>query len=63
MTTHETNGDDGVYHIVCHDCPTEFLATEGSKAEQRLSEHRSATGHDVDFAALGGTGTELVEGE
>ncbi len=44
----------GVYHVVCHDCPTEFLVTDGSEAEQRLAEHRSATEHNVEMAALGG---------
>ena len=53
----------GIYHIVCHDCPTEFLATEDSEAEQRLTEHRSATGHNVDFAAIGRVDTNTVESE
>ena len=44
----------GVYHVVCHDCRTEFLATDGSEAERQLSEHRSSTGHNVEFAALDG---------
>ena len=52
--------DDGIgaYHIVCHDCPTELLVDGEAKAERRLSEHRSSTGHNVEFAALRGVGVE-----
>lgn len=41
-----------VYHIVCHDCPTEFVSKGESKAREQFSEHRSTTGHRVEFAAL-----------
>jgi hypothetical protein len=48
-----TDTDCGTYHIVCHDCPTECLTTEGTEAERLLAEHRTATGHNVEFASLG----------
>lgn len=41
-----------VYHIVCHDCTTELVSREESKAQEQLSEHKSATNHRVEFAAL-----------
>jgi hypothetical protein len=41
-----------VYHIVCHDCPTEFVSQGESKAQKQLSEHESETNHHVEFAAL-----------
>ena len=41
-----------VYHIVCHDCPTEFVSRGESKAQEQVSEHKSATDHRVEFAAL-----------
>jgi hypothetical protein len=47
-----TDDDHGPYHIVCHDCATEFLTSGEAEAEQRLSEHRSETGHNVEFAPL-----------
>jgi hypothetical protein len=55
----DTTEEPGVYHVVCHDCQTEFLATDGSEAERQLSEHRSSTGHNVEFAALGGVDVEV----
>jgi hypothetical protein len=42
----------GFYHIVCHDCPTEFLARGESEARTQCSEHESSTGHNVEFASL-----------
>jgi hypothetical protein len=41
-----------VYHIVCHDCPTEFISRSESDAERHLSEHRASTGHNVEYADL-----------
>ncbi|RLM87863.1 hypothetical protein D3D02_14170 [Halobellus sp. Atlit-38R] len=43
---------DRVYHVVCHDCPTEHLTERAAEAEKLFSEHRSVTDHDVDVAAL-----------
>jgi len=50
--------DSDTYHIVCHDCPTEFLTTRQAEARRRLSEHRNSTGHNVEFAPLGGVAVE-----
>lgn len=52
-TIDAADDDHDTYHIVCHDCPTEFLTSGRSEAEQRLSEHRRSTGHNVEFASLG----------
>jgi len=52
MTASPTANEAEVYHIVCHDCPTEFVSRGESKAREQLSEHRSATGHHVEYAAL-----------
>ncbi|RLM57562.1 hypothetical protein DVK02_07335 [Halobellus sp. Atlit-31R] len=41
-----------VYHVVCHDCREEHVSGTESEAEALLSEHRSATDHDVEVAAL-----------
>jgi len=43
---------DYLYHVVCHDCPTELLVTGISEAEARLEEHQASTAHDVELAAL-----------
>jgi len=63
MTASSTANEAEVYHIVCHDCPTEFVSRGESKAREQLSEHRSATGHHVEYAALdhgeGGAPAEL----
>ena len=48
----ETADTDDVYHIVCHDCPTELLSHGEAEAERQLSKHRSSTGHNVEYAAL-----------
>ncbi|MFB6090133.1 MAG: hypothetical protein ABEJ97_03660 [Halobellus sp.] len=39
-----------VYHLVCHDCPTESVATDEREARERLEDHRAETGHNVEFA-------------
>ncbi|MBB6645407.1 hypothetical protein [Halobellus ruber] len=52
-TIDASDGDRNTYHIVCHDCPTEFLTDGRTEAEQRLSEHRRSTDHSVEFASLG----------
>ncbi|QCC47457.1 hypothetical protein [Halobellus limi] len=41
-----------VYHVVCHDCPTESVDARASDAEERLDEHRISTGHDIEVARL-----------
>ncbi|WP_336025506.1 hypothetical protein [Halobellus salinisoli] len=41
-----------LYHVVCHDCPTESISSGESEAEARLDEHRASTGHNVELAAL-----------
>ncbi|GGI97513.1 hypothetical protein GCM10008995_04260 [Halobellus salinus] len=57
-TADTANDDLGAYHIVCHDCPTELLADGEAEAQRHLSEHRSSTGHNVEFAALRGVDME-----
>lgn len=53
MTTPQEVAEVDIYHVVCHDCPTEFVCKGESAARERLSQHRSATGHRVELAALG----------
>ncbi|WP_311171462.1 hypothetical protein [Halobellus ordinarius] len=57
---HAMDGDaeheEVLYHVVCHDCETEFLSHGEREAEERLSEHQSSTGHNVEYAALSETG-------
>lgn len=47
-----------VFHLVCHDCPTEAVARGEREAQERLSKHRSETGHNVELAPIAS-----VEGE
>jgi hypothetical protein len=54
----DTVDEHGAYHIVCHDCPMELLINGKAKAEQRLTEHQSSTGHNVEFAPLSGVDME-----
>lgn len=54
---HATDVDSAVtgeylYHVVCHDCPTELLSSGASEAEARVDEHEASTGHNVELAAL-----------
>ena len=56
--TVETTDDTDTYHIVCHDCATEFLTAGKAEAERQLTEHHSATGHNVEFASVGRVGVE-----
>ncbi|WP_144902798.1 hypothetical protein [Halobellus captivus] len=41
-----------LYHVVCHDCLRESLSSGAAEAEKQVDEHRSATGHHVEFATL-----------
>jgi hypothetical protein len=52
-----TDVESPAYHIVCHDCPTEFVSRSESDAERHFSEHRSSTGHNVEYADLTGEGS------
>lgn len=38
----------GTFHVVCHDCPHERLATDGDEARTLVQEHASTTGHSVE---------------
>jgi hypothetical protein len=44
--------EEYLYHVVCHDCPTESVSERASDAEERLDEHRSSTGHNIEVAQL-----------
>ncbi|MGQ4557020.1 hypothetical protein [Halobellus sp. GM3] len=48
--------ETSMYHVVCHDCPTESVSQSEPDAERRSTEHRSTTGHNVEYAALTGAG-------
>ncbi|WP_049988011.1 hypothetical protein [Halobellus rufus] len=41
-----------LYHVVCHDCPTESLSEDATEAEAQGDEHRTSTGHHVEVAEL-----------
>ncbi|WP_200862326.1 hypothetical protein [Candidatus Halobonum tyrrellensis] len=43
---------EGVFHVVCHDCPTESLRYTESDAENTAAAHTDSTDHHVSVGRL-----------
>lgn len=45
-----------MFHVVCHDCPHEFVADSREAAEGYVDAHRNREpDHDVEYDAIDGT--------
>ncbi|WP_435184308.1 hypothetical protein [Halobellus sp. EA9] len=52
VDTNTSEEQRSVYHLVCHDCPTESVIAGERVAQEQLEAHRAETGHNVELAPI-----------